>query len=422
MTKIEELKARLVAYQKTAQDCLDNDQLDRAADAMSEIKKIQNHITMQEELDKQTLEEMQQQVGIKDKGILSESRKQAIKSFAAAARAGFPIKDQMSEGSNPDGGYTVPEDIETMVREKKSAKASLKNYVTVESVTAPSGRRTYKKRTQRTGFAKVSEGSNIPAGITPQFEVISYSVSKYAGYFPITNELLADSDENIVGILTSDIAEESRVTDNREIFNAIYSKKTATKITALNDIKNILNKILGQAYKPTSKIFTNDNGLAWLDTLVDKNNRYMLDPDPTNSASLQLRAGTTIVPIVVIPNTDWGNKVKYVLTTDTSISESKTYYIKSGDVYTEVQNPTANSISNYYEIESEAIPFVIGDLASAITYYDKAGLSIINSNVAVAGNFNAFEQDMTLFRAIEREDIQVVDEDAIVYAELAVTQ
>lgn len=421
MTKIEELKAKLAAFQKAAQDHLDKGELDKAQDAMNEIKKIQAHIAIQEELDKQAQTEMQQQVH--EKGFEpTDSKKEAIKDFAAAARAGFPTRNQMSEGSNPDGGYTVPEDIETMVREKKSAKASLKDFVTVESVTAPTGRRTYKKRTQRTGFAKVAEGGNIPAGITPQFEVISYSVSKYAGYFPITNELLADSDENIVGILTSDIAEESRVTDNREIFAAIYKKKTATSIKNLNDIKNILNKTLGQAYKPTSKIFTNDNGLAWLDTLVDKNDRYMLEPDPTNSANLQLRAGATVVPIVVIPNTDWGNKMTYALTSDTSVSSSKTYYVKNGDTYTAVESPAGNAVATYYEVESEAIPFVIGDLASAVTYYDKAGLSIINSNVAVAGNFNAFEQDMTLFRAIEREDIQVVDEDAIVYAELAVTQ
>lgn len=420
MTKLEELKAKLNVLQKTAQEYLDKDELDKAQNTLDEIKKVQDHITMQEELDKQAQAEMQQQAHGNGEQP-TDKKTTAIKDFAEAARAGFP-KNQMSAGSNPDGGYTVPEDIETMVREKKSAKASLKDYVTVESVTAPSGRRTYKKRKDRTGFVKVAEGGKIPAGVTPQFEVISYAVSKYAGYFPVTNELLADSDENIVNILTSDIAEESRVTANRAIFKAVDDKKAATAIKTLNDIKNILNVTLGQAYKPTSKIYTNDNGLAWLDTLVDKNERYMLEPNPTDRASLQLRAGATIVPIVVIPNSDWANKVTYKQTSDSDITASKTYYTKSGDNYVKVDNPVKSAISTYYEVDSESIPFIIGDLASAVVYYDKAGLSIINSNVAVAGDFNAFEQDMTLFRAIEREDIKVVDEDAIVLAELAVTK
>ena len=40
----------------------------------------------------------------------------------------------------------------------------------------------------------------------------------------------------------------------------------------------------------------------------------------------------------------------------------------------------------------------------------------MTSNIAVAGNLNAFEQDLTLFRAIEREDVVVRDSGAFVNA------
>ena len=62
---------------------------------------------------------------------------------------------------------------------------------------------------------------------------------------------------------------------------------------------------LGQAFKPTSRIVTNDDGLQYLDTLKDVNGRDLIQPNPTDSAKLQLRAGTTIVPIEVLPNSDF---------------------------------------------------------------------------------------------------------------------
>ena len=41
-------------------------------------------------------------------------------------------------------------------------------------------------------------------------------------------------------------------------------------------------------------------------------------------------------------------------------------------------------------------------------------LNIMTSNTAVAGDLNAFENDLTLFRAIEREDVVVRDAEAFV--------
>ena len=63
--------------------------------------------------------------------------------------------------------------------------------------------RTFKKRAQQNGFTKVGEGAKIPAGNTPQFERMGYEIEKYSGYYPVTNELLEDSDANIADALTN---------------------------------------------------------------------------------------------------------------------------------------------------------------------------------------------------------------------------
>ena len=294
----------------------------------------------------------------------------AIKAFADAARHGF--KKDMSEGTNADGGYTVPEDIVTKIYELRTAKASLLDLVGYEAVTTNKGARTYKTRATQTGFTLVPEGNAIPEKSTPQFARISYNIKKYGGYFPVTNELLADSDENITSVLTGWIADESRVTANKLILGKIAEVwDTPTNLTNLDGIKNALNVTLGQAFKGTSVIVCNDDALQYLDTLKDEMGRYLLTPDISNPGQMRLSVGASTVPVKVIPNADL---------------------------------PTTDG----------KMPFIIGDFKEAIRYFDRKKLSIMASNTATAGDFNAFEMDLTLFRALEREDVVVRDTAALV--------
>ncbi|MBP3311466.1 MAG: phage major capsid protein, partial [Butyricicoccus sp.] len=68
--------------------------------------------------------------------------------------------------------------------------------------------------------------------------------------------------------------------------------------------------------------------------------------------------------------------------------------------------------------ETGAIPFIVGDLYEYMKLFDREQLSITVSDVAVAGEFNAFENDMTLFRGIMRADFVEKDVEAIVRGEL----
>lgn len=349
--------------------------LEEAKAAKEELKNLQEQFDLLKDIDDGAREDMQQKL---NNGTATPvQQKDPIKEFADAARNGF--QNSMNEGTKADGGYTVPEDIETRINERRSAKASLIDLVDVEPVTTNKGSRTFKKRSQQTGFTKVGEGGKIGAKATPQFERLDYEIDKYAGYFPVTNELLEDSDANIANTLIAWIGDESRVTRNKLILDVVKTK-AVTALAGLDDIKKALNVTLGQAFKPTSRIVTNDDGLQYLDTLKDVNGRDLIQPNPTDSAKLQLRAGTTIVPIEVLPNSDFPS--------DTA-TEGK-----------------------------RKIPVIIGDMKEAVKFFDRKQLSIMTSNIAAIGDLNAFEQDLTLFRAIEREDVQMKDKEAIVYGEI----
>ena len=92
---------------------------------------------------------------------------------------------------------------------------------------------------------------------------------------------------------------------------------------------------------------------------------------------LRLCAGATTIPVTVVPNADL---------------------------------PTA----------TDKIPFIIGDLKEAVKFFDRNQMSIMASDIASIGTLNAYEMDMTLFRAIEREDCVLKDKEAFVYGEVTV--
>ena len=300
-----------------------------------------------------------------------KTEKSAIEKFAEDARNGFVVKaGKLAEGVPADGGYVVPEDIQTKINEYKTAKTSLLDLVTVEKVKTNKGQRTFKKRAQQTGFTKVGEGGKITSKSTPQFERLNYEIEKYAGYLPVTNELLADSDQNIAKVIIEWLGDESRVTANKLILEEL-KKKEETDLKDLDGIKKALNVTLGQAFKPTAKIVTNDDGLQYLDTLKDSTNRYLLAPMPGDTMRMGLQVGANTIPVEVIPNAD-------------------------------------------LETDKKKIPFIIGDLKESVVYWDRQLTSINISATAVIGELNAFEEDLTLYRAIEREDVTLRDKDAFV--------
>ena len=249
------------------------------------------------------------------------------------------------------------------------------------------------------------------------FERIDYEISKYAGYFPVTNELLADSDANIASTLIEWIGDEARVTENNLIMGQIKTKKEV-ELNGLDDIKKVLNVTLGSAFKQSSRIITNDDGLQYLDTLKDSTGRYLLAPDPKDTMQLRLAVGGTFVPVEAIPKGDLPSTVTYEQTKDIDVNAKKTYYTKVEEVYTAVDEPKKQDIANYYEASATKIPVIIGDLKEGIWYFDRAKTTIMTSNIASIGDLNAFAEDLTIYRAIEREDVKIRDKEAFVNAYL----
>lgn len=377
--KLLELLDSINEKKALVQSLVADGKLEEARSEKEQLMELQNKFDILKDIEDEETSNMQQRAAENTAKPVEE--KNSVKEFANAARNGFRVNNSMNEGTPEEGGYTVPEDIQTKIDEYRTARASLIDLVDVETVTTKKGSRTFKKRSQQTGFVKVGEASKIPGKNTPKFERLDYEIDKYAGYFPVTNELLEDSDQAIASVLITWIGDESRVTRNN-IIRATINTKAKVTLTGLDDIKKTINVTLGSAFKATSKIITNDDGLQYLDTLKDADGKYLLQPNPAEPMQLRLCAGSTIIPIFVIPN---------------------------GDMPSDVA--TAGK---------RKIPFIIGDLKEGVKFFDRQQLSILTSAIAQVGDLNAFEEDLTLYRAIEREDCRTKDTEAFVNGEVII--
>lgn len=368
--KMREILAKIqekTAQAKTFMTEGENKDVAKATELMNEVDALKSEY----DTEKRIYEAEKAQGAPSADEVTEKKVENAVTKFAKAVRSIIQGKG-LVEGVDEDGGYTVPEDIQTTINRWAEVNYSLLTDIDVVPVTTNKGARTYQKKADADVFVDLDENGAITKDIAaPQFERITYSIQDRAGFMPVSNDLIADSDANIVGIVSEWLGRANVATSNAKILEIVKAKDQVV-LDGIAGIKKVVNVTLGQAYKSGAKIITNDDGLNYLDTLEDANGRPLLNPDPTDSAKLSLRCGTVVLPIKVLPN-------KVLASTGTQV------------------------------------PFIIGDLKSGIRKYDRQHMSIKASDVAVIGDFNAYAMNMTLFRAIMRDDYKELDADSYVY-------
>ena len=368
--KMREIMAKIQAKTMEAKSFMEGENKDvaKANEILSEIDSLKAEYETEKRL--YELEKDTNAPSVTELENKANTQLDAVANFAKAVRSIIQGKG-LVEGVDADGGYTVPEDIQTTVNKWADVDYSLLQDIDVVTVSTNKGARTYQAKTDADVFVDLDENGAITKEIeAPKFERVTYSIQDRAGFMPVSNDLIADSDANIVSLVSEWLGKANVATSNAKILELINTKPQ-TELTDMDGIKSAVNVTLGQAYKNGAKIITNDDGLNYLDTLKDENGRYLLNPDPTNSAKLTLRCGNVVLPIKVLPN-------KILKTVDNKV------------------------------------PMIVGDLKSAIRKWDRQSMSIKASDVASIGGFNAYAMNMTLFRAILRDDYTKMDFDAIV--------
>lgn len=227
------------------------------------------------------------------RAFCSAIRAQAQGNTQAFSSALEVITNAMTEsGGAPvgsDGGFLVPEDVDTQIRELRRALNPLSALFTVEPVTAPKGYRVLDEH-PTAGFTKIAEMEDIPADDQPKFTRISYAVEDYGLYVPVSNDLLNDNDAGLMAYLSRWFAKKGVLTENN-LLKGLLSTLVAADLAAgkeIGGIKQVLNVGLDPDISVSASIITNQDAFNVLDQLTDDKQRPLLQPDPVSVTQMRL--------------------------------------------------------------------------------------------------------------------------------------
>lgn len=301
-----------------------------------------------------------------DKKPLNEAEKDMKATFVSdlknLVRGRFDAISSVTTDTNGNGGLTIPEDIQTAIHELVRQFATLQNLVTVESVGTNKGSRVYETMSDIKPMAEVEEGAEIQEGDYPKLSLIKYVIKDYAGYFVLTNDLLADTAEAMLAWLNKWIAKKVAVTRNTAIIAKLGTATKKPTITEFDDIKDMVLTGVDPAIAPTSSFLTNQSGFAVLAKVKDAMGNYLVQRDVTQPDR----------------------------------------YLLDGKPVTVIADRWLPDVSGSH-------PLYFGDYKQAITLFDRQSMSLMTTNVGG----QAWRTNTTEVRVIDRFDVQATDADAI---------
>lgn len=212
----------------------------------------------------------------------------------------------MTEGTPADGGLIVPSDIQTMIREQMRALNPLSELFTVETVSTNTGSRV-RDTAPTNGFTKVAEMGTISKDDKPAFAKVEFTVEDYALIVPVSNDLLSDTDQNLLAYLSRWLGKKAVITENKLLLTLLTaldgSAASITESGALKTIKKLVNTSLDPIFGVSASFLTNQSGFNFLDSLEDGNGRPLLQVNPADRT--QYMVGGRAVHVVsdaVLPN------------------------------------------------------------------------------------------------------------------------
>ena len=252
-----------------------------------------------------------------------------------------------------DGEVLIPEEI-LQAYKKPIEQVDLKQYVRTVKVNSKNGSMPVIKRAEGT-MNTVEELAANPELAKPTFTEVKYDVKTYRGYVPVSQEVIDDADYDVTGLVAEAINDQTLNTTNKAIATVVKDL-TAKSVTGVDGLKDLINKDIKKVYNV--KLYVSASLYAALDKLKDKNGRYLLQ-DSITAASGKMLLGKEVV----------------VLDDDVIAA--------SGEM-----------------------KGFVGDLAAAVTYFDRVQTTVRWTDNEIYGQ---------LLAGVTRFDVQKVDTDAGFY-------
>ena len=386
--ELRELLQSLEEKKAKVRSLIAEDKVTEAEDLMEEVRALQKKVALQQELEAAEKFDMEDGTPLNDnsdtdKDLEAEYKRVFLKGLRRQRITAddYSIineyKAAMHEGgvstdSDGDMGIIVPEDIQTKINELMRSMNDLSKIIRVEKVNTLSGSRVLEKDEDMVPFAVVDEYGEIQEMDNPKFTPVTYKLVKRAGFLPITNELLKDSDQNIIAYVTRWIAKKHVVTKNSLIIEILKSL-SSKDLKDIKAIKKVLNVDLDPALSLSSTIITNQDGFQWLDEQEDINGRPLLQEDITQPGKKLFKGR----PIVVVANR--------------TLPSTGTTTVKA--------------------------PFIVGNFKELMVLFNQGVYELASTTTGG----DAWRRDTTELRTITRDDCVKWDTGAAVFGKLTIS-
>lgn len=178
--------------------------------------------------------------------------------------------------------YTPAREVKTVV--------DLKQFTSIHPAKKASGKWPVLQRATEK-MVSVEELEKNPKLGKPQFKNVEWEIKTYRGAIPLSQESIDDADVDLVGIVAETIGQMKVNTTNDAIAKVLKTFEAKAGVKTLDDIKKILNVDLDPAYNVS--FIVSQSFYQTLDTLKDKNGRYLLQ-DSITSASGKVFLGKPV--------------------------------------------------------------------------------------------------------------------------------
>ena len=381
--ELRELLQQLESMKMEVRSLMGEDKIAEAETKMEEVRALQKKIELQRELDEEeeregvpaneTPEERDLETEYREVFLRGVRRKNLgandlsiISEYRAMHEGGATGED------DGDSGLIVPQDIQTRINELMRSMNDLSQLIRVETVNTLSGSRVLEKDEDMVPFAVVDEYGEIQETDNPKFVPVKWNLVKRAGFLPLTNELIRDSDQNIVRYVSNWIAKKHVITKNSLII-AILNAMAKKDLADIKAAKKVLNVDLDPAISLSSVILTNQDGFNWLDEQEDKNGRPLLQDDITQPGKKLFK----------------GRRIEVV--SNRILPSTGTATVKA--------------------------PFIVGNFKELMVLFTRGKYELASTNIGG----EAWRRDTTEMRTITRDDCVKWDDKAAVFGEITIS-
>jgi len=214
------------------------------------------------------------------------------------------------DGGDPageEGGFLQPTDFDNKIHELQRAMIDWSTYMNVENVNTLTGWRAVEQAAVTTGLSALTpQVTGAIPEITgePKFDKLEFTLADYAGFLPISNDLLADTPIALMNYIAKFFAKKEVITNNvliRAIIEAVTTPGNTTLAGMEDAMRLALNSTLDPAISLQATIFTDSTGFDLMDQLEDGQGRPFLQPDPTQPTLLRYKGR----PIVRFSDAMW---------------------------------------------------------------------------------------------------------------------